>query len=66
MIITDPTTKDYTFRKLEEDRTYVITMLVMDKTGVSKTAAVKFTTPLSQASAKAKEADKNSLVGISW
>lgn len=66
VIITDPAITDHTFRRLEESSTYVVTLQIMDKRGVSKVTSLKFTTPLSPASARAKEADKNSLVGISW
>lgn len=66
VIITDAATTDYTFRDLEEDSTYIVTMQIMDKLGVSKTLSLKYTTPLSEASAQIKAADSNSLVGISW
>lgn len=64
--ITEPGVTDYTFRQLEQDSTYVVTIQIMDKKGVSKTSSVKFTTPLSPEAEKVKEAEPNTLVGISW
>lgn len=64
--IVDPTIKDYTFRKLEEASDYTVTMTIMDNRGVSKVVALKFSTPLSDASARVKTSDRNTLVGTSW
>jgi hypothetical protein len=56
----------HTFRKLTENSTYAVTIMFITKTGLSKSLALQFNTPLSVASAKVKEAEKNSLVGTTW
>lgn len=66
VLITDPLITEHTFRKLEENSTYVVTLQVRDKKGASKVVSLKLTTPLSPASEKAKAADRNTLVGTSW
>jgi len=61
-----PTVRDYTFRKLQENSTYIATLTLMAKDGPSKVVYVQFTTPLSSESARTKKASPNSLVGITF
>ncbi len=66
VIISDVAIRDYTFRGLEQDSTYVVTIQIMDKNGVSKSSSIKFTTPLSPEAEKKKTSEPDTLVGVSW
>ena len=65
-VVLDKTKIDYTFRKLTENSTYIVTIKFFTENGLSKVASLQFTTPLSELGAQEKVAPSNNLVGITW
>lgn len=65
-IVLDKDKRDYTFRRLTENSTYIATIKFMTDDGLSKMVSIQFTTPLSEETVHEAVAPLNSLVGVTW